>query len=127
MKSEKQHIRCRAIIEVLGKPKEHVENSIKSYVEKISEAICHFYAILKNLNRLAHATCFLIILKNINLKPTKLEEHEKFELVWATPNEILSNWEIRNKDKDYDHWIYFLKKAVNRAIELGYDKTSLKM
>ncbi|PIR69109.1 hypothetical protein COU48_00390 [Candidatus Nomurabacteria bacterium CG10_big_fil_rev_8_21_14_0_10_03_31_7] len=97
------------------------------YVEKISEAICHFYAILKNLNRLAHATCFLIILKNINLKPTKLEEHEKFELVWATPNEILSNWEIRNKDKDYDHWIYFLKKAVNRAIELGYDKTSLKM
>ena len=39
--SEKQgshaHIRCRTIIEVLGKPKEHVENSIKEYVEHIKE------------------------------------------------------------------------------------------
>ena len=29
------HIRCRTIIEVLGKPKEHVERSIKDYVEHI--------------------------------------------------------------------------------------------
>lgn len=39
--SEKQgqhaHIRCRAIIEVLGKPKEHVENAIKEYVEHIKK------------------------------------------------------------------------------------------
>ena len=32
---EHAHIRCRVIIEVLGKPKEHVEESIKDYVEHI--------------------------------------------------------------------------------------------
>ena len=41
MEAEKQgeraHIRCRAIIEVLGKPKEYVEESIKRYVEHIQE------------------------------------------------------------------------------------------
>ena len=31
------HIRCRAIIEVLGKPKEHVGKSIKEYVEHIKK------------------------------------------------------------------------------------------
>ena len=39
--SEKQgehaHIRSRTIIEVLGKPKEHVENAIKEYIEHIKE------------------------------------------------------------------------------------------
>ncbi|MEK6947447.1 MAG: hypothetical protein AABX32_07615 [Nanoarchaeota archaeon] len=31
------HIRCRTIIEVLGKPKEHVEQAIKEYVEHIKK------------------------------------------------------------------------------------------
>lgn len=31
------HIRCRTIIEVLGKPKEHVENALKQYIEHIKE------------------------------------------------------------------------------------------
>ena len=31
------HIRCRTIIEVLGKPQEHVENAIKEYVGHIKE------------------------------------------------------------------------------------------
>ena len=31
------HIRCRTIIEVLGKPKEHVENAIREYVEHIKQ------------------------------------------------------------------------------------------
>jgi len=31
------HIRVRTIIEVLGKPKEHVENAIKEYIEHIKE------------------------------------------------------------------------------------------
>jgi len=34
---EKTHIRCKIIIEVLGKPKEHVEQSLKMYVEKIKK------------------------------------------------------------------------------------------
>lgn len=41
MQEEKQgehaHIRCRTIIEVLGKPKEHVEDAIKDYIEHIKE------------------------------------------------------------------------------------------
>lgn len=35
MEPEKQHIRCKAIIEVLGKPREHVESTIRKYTEKI--------------------------------------------------------------------------------------------
>lgn len=34
---KKELIRCRAILEVLGKPKEHVEETIKLLVEKIRE------------------------------------------------------------------------------------------
>ena len=35
--TEKTHVRCKVIIEVLGKPKEHVEKSIRLYVDKIKE------------------------------------------------------------------------------------------
>jgi len=35
--TEKTHIRCKVIIEVLGKPKEHVEQALKMYVEKIKQ------------------------------------------------------------------------------------------
>ena len=31
------HIRCRTIIEVLGKPKEHIESSLKEYIEHIKK------------------------------------------------------------------------------------------
>lgn len=34
---EHAHIRCRAIIEVLGKPKEYVEDAIKQYISHIKE------------------------------------------------------------------------------------------
>jgi len=33
--NENLHIRCKVIIEILGKPKEHVENSSRMYVDKI--------------------------------------------------------------------------------------------
>ncbi len=36
-KGKHAHIRCRTVIEVLGKPKEHVENSIKEYIEHIKQ------------------------------------------------------------------------------------------
>lgn len=35
--SDKTHIRCKVILEVLGKPKEHVEKALKMYVEKIKD------------------------------------------------------------------------------------------
>ncbi len=94
------------------------------YVEKIAEAFTHYHNSLRNVNRVAKATCFLVVLKGSNPINTKLEEHEKFTLAWATAEEILSNWESRNENKDYDHWIYFLKKSVSRAKELGYDTAS---
>ena len=34
---ERAHIRCRTIIEVLGKPKEYVEDALKQYIEHIKE------------------------------------------------------------------------------------------
>jgi len=34
---EHAHVRCRTIIEVLGKPKEHVEKAIRDYIEHIKE------------------------------------------------------------------------------------------
>jgi len=37
MPEEKEFIRFKTIIEVLGKPKEHVEKSLKEYIEKIRE------------------------------------------------------------------------------------------
>jgi hypothetical protein len=37
MEEDKNLIRFRTIIEVLGKPKEHVENSLKSYIKQIKE------------------------------------------------------------------------------------------
>lgn len=95
------------------------------HVEKIAEAITHYHNSLRNVNREAHATCFLIILKSADLKPVHLEEHEKFSLVWATAEEILNDWGSRNENKDYDHWIYFFNKAVKRAKELGYDTASI--
>lgn len=94
------------------------------YVEKIGEAVTHYYNTLRKVNRVAHATCFLIILKSGDLKEVHLEEHEKFSLDWATSEEILSDFEARNGNKDNDHWIYFMKKAVARAKELGFDTTS---
>ncbi len=91
------------------------------HIEKLTEAFAHFRNNLKNINRIAHATCFLIVLNSTRLKPAKLEAHEKFCLTWATSEEIHSNWQIRNENKDHDHWIYFMKKAESRLKELGYD------
>lgn len=94
------------------------------YVEKIGEAIAHYHNTLKDVNRFAYTTCFLVILKDDKLQPTQFEEHEKFTLVFTTAEKILSNLEFFNTDNGRDHWIYFFKKCVNRAIELKYDKTS---
>lgn len=92
------------------------------YIEKIGEAMAHYYNALRKVNRVGHATFFLIILKSIDVIPTQLEEHEQFTLTWATPKELLENWETHGRGAD--HWVYFLKKSVARAIELGYDTTT---
>lgn len=89
-------------------------------VEKIGEALTHYYNSRKNVNRVAYATCLLIILKSTDLVETKQEEHEKFLLVWKTKEEILENWKAMNQNQDYSHWIFFFEKAIQRIKELGY-------
>jgi 8-oxo-dGTP pyrophosphatase MutT (NUDIX family) len=90
------------------------------HIEKIAEAITHYYNTLKKSYRAGQATCLLLILKSTDTLPLRLEEHEKFTLDWATAEELLENWKTNNSNKDYDHWIYFLEKAKARLKELGY-------
>lgn len=90
------------------------------YVEKIAEVLTHYRNELKNVHRVAHATCFLVILKSRQQVTVKLEAHEKFSLIWVTPDEIIKNWKLRNDNKDFDHWFYFFEKSVARVRNLGY-------
>ena len=89
------------------------------HVEKIAQAFTHFHNTLKKVNRSGMATCLLVILKSRNNVGAKLEEHEKFSLEWDTSDAIISNWQELNEDKTYDHWIYFMKLAVERIKELS--------
>lgn len=91
-----------------------------SYIEKIGKVLAHYHNKPKNINRVTEAVCLLVILKSTNLIDTKLEEHEKFALEWATVDKIFSDLKSRNQEKDYDHWIYFLEKSVKRIKELGF-------
>jgi ADP-ribose pyrophosphatase YjhB (NUDIX family) len=81
------------------------------YVEKVAEAVTHYYNTAKKVNRIGHATCFLVILENNHLLSTKLEAHEKFTLQWKSVDEIFENWHVRNQENDHDHWFYFMKKS----------------
>ncbi len=93
-----------------------------AHIEKVGEAMAHYHNKLKNINRVAHATCLLIILKTADVVLTQLEEHEKFALEWVTADELFANW--RAHGRGADHWDYFLQRAVGRVIELGYDAAS---
>ena len=91
------------------------------YIEKIGQAFTHYYNTLRKVNRSALSTCFILILRSTDIRPVELEEHEKFSLVWATDKEILEDWKSRNKNKDNDHWIYFMEKSIERINQLGYN------
>lgn len=95
-----------------------------AHVEEIETAFAHYHNTPKNVDRFAKAICYLTVLNSRTVKEQKLETHEVFELAWATPSEILENWKEFNADGAHDHWVRFLKQAVARAIELGYDTTS---
>lgn len=95
-----------------------------AHVEKIGTIFAHYHNKLRNVDRVAEAHGFLIILKSDKTKSVKLEQHEKFELAWVTPEEMEKNWQDNNQEGNYTHWINFLQSAVARAIELGFDKKS---
>lgn len=50
------------------------------YVEEIAQAFTHYYNSLRKVNRVALATCFLVVVKSTKTIETKLEAHEKFKL-----------------------------------------------
>lgn len=89
------------------------------HVEKIAEAITHYHNNLRNSDRVAHATCLLVVLNSTKTKPLKLEDHEKFQLVWVTSQELLENWEDRNSNHDHNHWFYFFGLASKRISEIS--------
>ncbi len=94
------------------------------HTEEIGVAYGHYRHALKKTNRRAKATCLLVILKSSKTIQTKLEKHEKdFRLEWLDPADVLAAWES-HAEGDYDHYQIFLRRAVARAIELGYDTTS---
>lgn len=90
-------------------------------VEVIGQAFTHYHNTLRNVNRVALATCLLIVLRSANLHAVELEEHEKFSLVWVTGEELLEDMKTRNGNKDNDHWIYFMNKCVARLKEMGFE------
>ena len=89
-------------------------------IEKIGKVIAHYYNKSKDINRITNTTFFLVVLKSKNVINTKLEDHEKFVLDWVEVKEIISELRLRNQQKDYDHWIYFIKEAVKKLKKLDY-------
>lgn len=94
-----------------------------AHVERVAQALTHYHNRAKHVNRVAHATCLLVVLGSAATKPTKLEAHEQFALYWATPEEIRANWAAENADHGLDHWLYFLDIGI--AAVGRYTKTSL--
>jgi len=95
-------------------------------VEVVEKARAHYYHSLKHLNRVADATCLLVILKKSDSKDVKHEAHEKFDLVWLSADELDDGIRSWNGDGNH-HWLRFIQQAIGLAIELGYDKTSDKI
>lgn len=95
------------------------------YKEEIGVAYGHYYNSLKKINRVAKATALLVVLKTDDNIGQQLEAHEDHVVKWCNAADVLKIWEDF-EGADYDHYIYFLKQAVGRAIELGHDKTSSK-
>jgi len=92
------------------------------YVENIGQAFAHYYNSLRKVNRVTLSTCLLIVLNSTDLKPVKLEDHEKFSLFWTRADELLENLKSMNMEGNNDHWIYFMGRALERIKELGYMK-----
>jgi len=94
------------------------------HVEEIETAFAHYRNNQRNVNRVARATCYLVVLGSTQTKERKLEDHEDFEVAWMSGQDLLDHWGTINKDGDVEHWIRFLKQAIGRALDLGFDTTS---
>lgn len=95
-----------------------------SHVEVLGAGMAHYRNIQRKVNRITKSTALLIILKSAVLQDLELEPHESHILAWVSSEQLLVNWAASNDEKDHDHSIYFLKKAMQRIGELGYNKTA---
>ena len=86
----------------------------------LDEVLAHYHNSLKNVNRVAYATCFLVILRSTATKPQRLEEHEPFDLVWVSEKQLRANWDEWNTEHGLDHWVYFLDRACGQLQEMGF-------
>jgi hypothetical protein len=89
-------------------------------VEPLGKAFARYYHSVKKVNRVTLVNCFLIILKSTSTRPVQHEPHEQFDLVWISRRELLDIIKPLNGDGGYDHWLYFMGKAIARMEELGY-------
>ena len=92
---------------------------------EVGVAYGHYYHEFKKLNRVAKAHCFLGVLESEESREKQLQDYESFETIKLTAEEVLKKWQS-HPTGDYDHYVYLLKNAVTRAIELGLDTTSDK-
>lgn len=143
-KAQHANIRCRTIIEVLGKPKEHVEKTIKQYVEKIKHD--EDYVVLKE--EFSHAekqeeywSTFVemeFLVKGVNnlvsfcfdYMPSSMEILSPEELVMPTQNinQLLNDLQARLHDVDMvvkqqknqsDHLRENLNKSIKNIITVS--------
>lgn len=102
------------------------EAGIKN-IKEIYETVPKFYSNYwhggKNIQRFAAGTFFLIVVDDEDLgDETKREEHENFDLVWLTGDEIIEKMDVWQTDNA--HWKYSARKSIQKNKELGYDTTT---
>lgn len=149
---EKAHLRCKVIIEVLGKPKEHVEKTISEYVEKIKKdsgfivlaadfagavekdsmwtSFVELDMVIKGLPKLI-AFCFDYMPSSVEiLKP------EEFMLQKSTIEHLVNDLQARlhhvdmivKKQKNENDFLrHNLQKSVSNVILVALSKGSMSM
>jgi hypothetical protein len=135
--TDKTHIRCKVILEILGKPKEHVEETIKAYVDKIksdSELIVlnadfskadqkeDLWAIFAELEMVIKGIPKLIAFC-FDYMPSSVEIIKPSELIMrkSTIEDFTNNLQskLHNVDmivKNLKNENYFLKQNMNKAV-----------
>ncbi|MFH0868204.1 MAG: hypothetical protein V1831_02740 [Candidatus Woesearchaeota archaeon] len=135
--AEEMHIRCKIIIEVLGKPKEHVEKTLKMYIdhikndsdlivlksefseaeekEKLWAAFAELEMVIKGIQKLI-AFCFDYMPSSIEIiKP------EEFSMKKSVIEDLLNDLQARLHTvdmivKNQKNENEFLKKNMNVAV-----------
>ncbi len=127
------HIRVRAIIEVLGKPKEHVEDSIQKYIEHIKEdselvVLNEYYSEIKEQGKLWSKFVEL----NLVVKGTKKLISFCFEYMPSSievikPEELpMANSELSNLLNDLQARLHNVDMAVKQLkAENDFLKTNM--